>query len=478
MNQEEDIVMSKSFFCKKCVIAAAYVMALGFSSAHGADVTINFAQYSSAPTIGNGTGNDNPDDLEGYGALSIFIEQVKKLTARTGDGTVTFSVGGASRAENALRAGVQYVKNGVLQANPSWGFILNSVPFGMSFRQTLGFLYKTQDNGLTGIELVNSVLDSNDGSQVAFPVVGSTGQGSGYFPKPVGKTQCNRRDAECHSYDDGIGLAAMCSEGWKIRYLNPNQTILSMACDNLVEDGVIRSNNLTFYPSVGGQSVLTPMQARAIDGFEFVTPHDDFKLFFPKTSVDLECVVARPGDFQSNGSLDSSYNAGCDQNIGEIGARYAHYPSWHQPFLLSWMHIDRDIWNDLTENQQNAILRAAKRSVVKSYRLTASAQCDHLADMLDFNDGKEQLDADGMETGKSADILLVEWPEEALRKISIAADQYIQDKIDMPATAIDGEFFTIYDAWDSYRKSLSVRQQKYRAERFPVRSCNLLRAKK
>ena len=85
----------------------------------------------------------------------------------------------------------------------------------------------------------------------------------------------------------------------------------------------------------------------------------------------------------------------CTQNIGQIGARFAHHPSWHQPFLLSWMHVDKAAWNSLNAAQKAAMLRAAKDSVIESYNATESVECIKLKDILDFNDGINQRNADG-----------------------------------------------------------------------------------
>ena len=66
---------------------------------------------------------------------------------------------------------------------------------------------------------------------------------------------------------------ALCTSGWRIRYLAPPQDIVDRACDILVKRGVIRAKTLTFYPPVGGQSVLLPMQRGTIQGFEYVNPY-------------------------------------------------------------------------------------------------------------------------------------------------------------------------------------------------------------
>ena len=80
---------------------------------------------------------------------------------------------------------------------------------------------------------------------------------------------------------------------------------------------------------------------------------------------------------------------------GQMGSRYAHYPGWHQPFLISWMHLDKTVWSGLTTEQRAAILRAARESVSESYRATESIACRKLKDMLDVNDGINQRNRDG-----------------------------------------------------------------------------------
>ena len=70
-------------------------------------------------------------------------------------------------------------------------------------------------------------------------------QGSGYFPRPIGKpnSRQNAGDAECEKQGNGIGLAGLCTSGWRIRYLSPPEDILSRACDMLVQRGGIASKN-------------------------------------------------------------------------------------------------------------------------------------------------------------------------------------------------------------------------------------------
>jgi hypothetical protein len=409
-----------------------------------ADVVIPYNEYSASPTIGRGNGTSTDPTQPGYGAMRIFIQKVLDYTtALPGGQTITFRPDpGTPRATSALRAGVQFANQGgqprAIVAEPSWGFAYNSVPFGMSFQQMLEFLHdaKVDDSGRNGVELAQALLDRRGGTQVVFPVVGSTIQGSGYFPRPIGKPICHPGDTDCQRQGDGIGLAGLCASGWRIRYLAPPEDVLSHACDLLVKQGVIPAKTLTFYPAVGGQSVLLPMQKGAIQGFEFITPVDDLVDFFPVK----DHTPSRPLGNPDAGSLDCGPAAAfpmppgtastCSQNIGQIGTRYAHYPGWHQPFLVSWMHVDKTVWNGLSAEQRAAILRAARESVTESYRATESIACRKLQDMLDFNVGIDQRNPDGtvrLVDGRpvSARITMAPWPEEALKLLRVATTSYL-----------------------------------------------------
>ncbi len=408
-----------------------------------ADVTIPYNEYSESPTIGRGAGTSTDPRNPGYGAIRIFIEKVKAYTGALPAGqTVTFQRSQATgRETSALRAGIQFANAGGPKpgfSEPSWGFAYNSVPFGMRFEQMIAFLYDAKIAGFdgNGLALAQSVLDRRGGTQVVLPVVGSTMQGSGYFPQPIGKPDCNDGDADCVAQGKGIGLAGLCTSGWRIRYLAPPQDIVDRACDLLVKRGAIPAKTLTFYPPVGGQSVLLPMQRRTIQGFEYVNPYDDFVDFFPVK----EATAARPLGNPDAGSLDCSpalafpippgTPVNCSQNIGQIGARYAHHPSWHQPFLISWMHIDRGVWNGLNAAQQAAIARAAKDSVIESFNAAESVECAKLKDILDINRGIGQRNIDGtprLVDGKpvSAAMTLAVWPDDALKVLQEATNDHM-----------------------------------------------------
>jgi hypothetical protein len=460
-----------------------------------ADVTIPYNEYSESPTIGRGGGTSTDPRDPGYGALKIFIEKVKDYTDDKGPDAlppgqkVIFQRDQKTGREiSALRAGIQFADKKAEKkfAEPSWGFAYNSVPFGMRFEQMLGFLYEAKidgvgTNGGNGLALAQSLLDARGGTQVVLPVVGSTMQGSGYFPQPIGKPQCNAGDADCLAQGEGIGLAGLCQSGWRIRYLAPPQDIVDRACDILVKRGTIAKKTLSFYPPVGGQSVLLPMQKRTIQGFEYVNPYDDFADFFPIKGAAPGVPLGNP----ELGPLDCSpaqafpipagTKSNCTQNIGQTGGRYAHHPSWHQPFLISWMHIDKDVWNGLTPGQRAAIERAAKDALVESYKANESVECARLKDILDINQGVHQRDVDGsrrLVKGKpvSAAMTLARWPDDALKVLEEATKDYLA-ALAGPAegkTPAQQDFTRFYTALTQYAKGIGA--TKFEPGTFPAKT--------
>jgi hypothetical protein len=477
------------------VLGAAFAGAAA-ASAH-ADVTIPYNQYSESPTVGRGEGTStNPKD-PGYGAMRIFIEKVLAYTDDKGPDAlpagqqVIFKPDqSVNRGVNALRAGIQFGKNTPGEKpvfnDPTWGFIYNSTPFGTTFEQMVAFLHtKVDAQGRTGAELAQAVLDSRGGTQVVIPVVGSTAQNSGFFPKPIGRATCDADDADCLAQKDGIGLAGMCTSGWRIRYLSPSQDIVDRACDMLVERGTIKQKTLIYYPAVGGQPVLVPMQTGTIQGFEYINPSDDLVDSFPIK----DATASRPLGNPDAGDLDCSpvvafplppgTKSTCSQNIGQLGARYAHTPAWHQPSLVSWMHIDKPVWNGLTEGQRAAILRAARESVPESFKATESIQCEKLGDMLAINTGIAQRNHDGtlkLVNGKpvSAKMTLAVWPENDLKLLKQATDDFFA-KLEGGADKTDAQkdFSMISTAWKAHVKA--VGGGTFTPGTFPAPGCKIVK---
>ena len=476
--------------------AAVTALAIaGFSAFFGqsaiADVIIPYNEYSESPTIGRGTGTSTDPRNPGYGAMKIFIEKVKSYTDAlpAGQRVIFQRSQGTGREVTALRAGIQFANSGAspkpVVADPSWGFIYNSVPFGMRIEQMLGFLYDAKIDGFNGngLELAQSMLDSRGGTQIVLPVVGSTMQGSGYFPRPLGTPDCSFGDADCLGQGNGIGLAGLCSSGWRIRYLAPPQDIVDRACDLLVKRGAIPAKTLSFYPPVGGQSVLLPMQRGVIQGFEYVNPYDDFADFFPIKEATAAVPLGNPDAGTLNCApalafpIPPGTPSNCSQNIGQIGARYAHHPAWHQPFLISWLHIDKGVWNGLTPAQRAAIARAAKDSVSESFNAAESVQCAKLKDMLDINKGIQQRNIDGtlhLVDGKpvSARMTLARWPDDALQVLLEATNDYLASLSGPTGTSEKTEaqkdFTAIYKALMQYASNIGA--TRFSPDRFPART--------
>jgi hypothetical protein len=465
------------------------------SSIFAADVTINYSEFSKSPSIGKGGGQTDPNLVSTYGAASFFVKYVAELTSdkkNNSEGKVTFMPGPEAdaglRAKNALRSGVQY-SNGKTASNPTWNFIYNSVPFGMTFEQTKGFFYEKQGNAdKTGLELAQDILDhrATPTTQIFFPIVGGNMQGSGYFTEPVGTPQCNKGDKDCKAYGTGVGLKGLCEHKWKLRYLPPSENILDKACTNLFPS----TKNLTFYPSIQGQPVLLPMQLRTITGFEFTSPIDDLQAFFPAASLkpdNLNCgpVVTTP----PNVGLSADAKSTCTQNIGQIGTRFAHYPAWHQPLLFSFMHIDKTLWNEkndktqagedkvppdathLGKQQRFLILKAARKALDDSFKASDSVECKNLKALLQFNKGQVQLDNFGNRLDKSADMTLVRWPDAALADLKTATEQFIasQAGISSPDKI---EFTKIWNAYDSYRTAKGFKA--FNPGTFPAAGCDII----
>jgi len=184
---------------RTAVVALLFVLLPNVGQPALADVVIPYNEYSASPTIGRGNGTSTDPNQSGYGAMRIFIQKVMDYTSALPSGQKgTFRPDRSTgRAVNALRAGVQFANQGAqphpIVSEPIWGPRYNSVPFGMSFAQMLEFLYNAKLDGMgrNGIALAQALLDQQGGTQIIFPVVGSTMQGSGYFPRPIGKPLCH-----------------------------------------------------------------------------------------------------------------------------------------------------------------------------------------------------------------------------------------------------------------------------------------------
>lgn len=273
--------------------------------------------------------------------------------------------------------------------NRAWGFLYNSaVPFGPSFDEFIGFLYgRSIDNAQkTGLELAQELLDARNRNVVALPIVGSPEQLSGYFFEPIGDVRGRR----------GIGLAGLCQQPWILRYLPPGQDVLDLACDDLVASGRIPAKNISFIQAIpGGGSLVDAVIAGTLHGFEFATPLDDVSQLF-------------------NGP----------DNPGTVGVRYAHTPGWQQQFLVTWMIINKQVWNALTPAQRILVHTVARDHVIASYGENLRQQGPALRFILDANEN----DAD-----RHNDIVLVEWPRRDQVRLRDATIRFLNARVDDPA---------------------------------------------
>jgi hypothetical protein len=296
-------------------------------------------------------------------------------------------------ATNGLDAA--YISGGDL--NPAWGFLYNSgVPFGPTFDEYMGFLFgrsiRSDPNDPTsprmhsGLELMETILQARGKKFVVIPVGGHTEQGSGYFPLPVGPVPGH----------PGIGLKGLCQQNWTFRYLPPAENVLGRACDNLVASGEIPVKNIKFIAAVpGGGSLLGGVRDGQLQAFEFASPWDDWSQVFNQT-LTKNGVVTHTG-----------------ANPATFGLRFMHFPGWHQQYLITYMIINKTVWDNMTEAQRALIKSVGRDNVVTSYGDNLAAQGEFLTRIL--NDKKDDGDP-------SNDMVLSGWPkkdQELLREATI-----------------------------------------------------------
>jgi len=266
--------------------------------------------------------------------------------------------------------------------NSTWGFVYNSgVPFGPNFDEFIGFLYgKSIDDGKeSGLDLLQRILEKEGRNVVAVPIVGSSQQGSGYFMLPVGNAGST----------SGIGLAGLCQQNWTFRYLPPAQFVIDCACDNMVKGGVIQKKNIKFVTAIaGGGSLVKAVKDGHIQAFEFATPLDDVSQLFGLP----------------------------EGNPGTVGTRYVHFPGWHQQFLITYMIINKTVWNRLSPAQQTLIMSVGRDNVLSSYGENLRQQGAKLKHILTANDN------DGIADN---DLVLVQWPQSDLVLLKDATIQFL-----------------------------------------------------
>jgi TRAP-type mannitol/chloroaromatic compound transport system substrate-binding protein len=378
--------------------------------------------FSVSPSLGTELGgSSNPRDPK-YGALQIFFDRVSEKTngavtlspvqwSPNAGNTVITQVGVNDDPLDASNGGVArdaaYDNGSAL--NPLWGFVFNSTPFGLPFERMYHFLYKRG-----GLALAQRLVETREPNVKVLPVVGSDPQFSGYFKQPIGTAECTEgMDPQDCSTEPAIGLAGLCLSGWNLRYLPPAQYVLDLACDQLVGKN---NKTITFVSAVpGGGSLLAGVLLKPdpiakkypITGFEYATALDDYE---PPPPVGGGVFPALPA-----------------LNPGHRGLRFVHRPSWHQPFYMGWIMLNKtSVWDTLTPEQQSEIEDAAEYALQKSYVSSQSRQCEAVHGIFNHNNDQLQFDVDGNQLSVSADMKWAAWPPEALSILKVAAQQYLE----------------------------------------------------
>ena len=125
------------------------------------------------------------------------------------------------------------------------------------------------------------------------------------------------------------------------------------------------------------------------------------------------------------------------------------------------MHIDKSVWGSLTPAQRAAIERAAKDSVVESYKAADSVECVKLSAMLEINKRIKQRNVDGSprlvnDKPASAVMTLATWPDETLAVLLDATNDYLTSLAGPvnEKTAAQKDFSAIHSALTTYAESI------------------------
>jgi TRAP-type mannitol/chloroaromatic compound transport system substrate-binding protein len=322
------------------------------------------------------------------------------------NGDIMAAVGAGS-----ANGGFDAAYNSGSELNKAWGFVYNSgVPFGLSFDEHVGFLYgkSVEDGKLTGLELIQSILDLRGRNVVVVPVVASSEQLSGYFREPIGDAPGVK----------GIGLAGFCQRPWKLRYLPPAENVIVRACDALAARGAIPARKLSFVAAIpGGGSLVNAVKIGELQGFEFATPADDVSQLF----------------------------SGAD-NPGTVGIRYVHFPGWQQQFLVTWMIINKQVWSSMSAAQRALLQSVARDHVISSYGENMRKQGAAMRTILNANK------ADGNNA-----LVLVQWPKEDQALLRDATIAFLNARAADSSLGDDrADFVRVIEAYRSYVRANDV----------------------
>jgi TRAP-type mannitol/chloroaromatic compound transport system substrate-binding protein len=368
---------------------AAVACAILFSAQSAVALEISFRSFSGSAAIGPPADdyavklrNLSTTVLGEAGAVK-FAKYKPTPAIPEGLKNIVAAVGAGGPLAGGAGFDAAYISGSDL--NPAWGFIYNSgVPFGPTFDEFIGFLYgKSIDEGkTTGLDQLQQMLDKNGKNIVAVPIVGSSQQGSGYFKMPVGDVGST----------PGIGLAGLCQQDWTFRYLPPAQYVLDGACNSLVAGGVIPKKNIKFITALaGGGSLVKGVADGKLQAFEFATPVDDFSQLFGLP----------------------------EGNPGTVGSRYLHFPGWHQQFLITYMIINKNVWNKMSPAQQALVMSVGRDHVLSSYGENIRQQSLKLKQILTANDGDKIA---------GNDLVLAQWPQADLVLLRDATIRFLNTR--------------------------------------------------
>jgi TRAP-type mannitol/chloroaromatic compound transport system substrate-binding protein len=165
--------------------------------------------------------------------------------------------------------------------------------------------------------------------------------------------------------------------------------VLERACDNLVASGAIQKKNIKFITAIaGGGSLVKAVADGQIQAFEFATPLDDVSQLFGLP----------------------------EGNPGTVGNRYLHFPGWHQQFLITYMIVNKNVWDKLSPAQQALVMTVGRDHIISSYGENLRQQGAALKKILTANDN------DG---NPANDMVLVQWPEKDLALLRDATIQFL-----------------------------------------------------
>jgi len=126
-----------------------------------------------------------------------------------------------------------------------------------------------------------------------------------------------------------------------------------------------------------------------------------------------------------------------------VGTRYLHFPGWHQQFLVTYLIINKKVWNMLSPAQQALIMAVGRDNVLTSYGENLRQQGAKLRQILTANTG---------DANPGNDLVLVQWPEKDLALLRDATIQFLDARVsDATLSEQDRrDYGTVLEALRSY----------------------------